>query len=76
MLKVEDVDFDPDSGLQRELWCLAIASKRYALAVRSADGFPQLVRDGKQAKRSEHGLGHLLPPRDPDPASDDKDWCD
>ncbi len=76
VLKVEDENFDPETGEQREVWCLAIASKRYALAVRDSEGEPVLVGSAGKSKRSEHGLGHLLSPEDPNPASEDKTWFD
>jgi hypothetical protein len=30
ILKIEDDNFDPETGRQRQLWCLAISAKRYA----------------------------------------------
>lgn len=68
VLEVEDVNFDPDTGARRELWCYAISAKRYALFTRSANGAPQIVDDGY----SEHGLGHLRNPDDPE--SEDRAW--
>lgn len=65
VLKLEDVNVDRE-GNQQQVWCLAISAKRYCLYTRDDDGTPQLV------KWSEHGLGHLLNPTDPD--SDDRDW--
>jgi hypothetical protein len=47
-------------GQQRRLWCCAIASKRYMLYALDAHGCPDIC------KYSEHGLGHLLNPMDPD----------
>lgn len=75
VLKIEDDNFDPTTGEQRQLWCLAISAKRYCLFVRGRDGEPALLRDGvnnKEDRYSEHGLGHLLNPSDPQ--SDDHDW--
>jgi len=46
-------------GKQRQLWALAFAAKRYALAIRDALGRYIPV------KVSEHGLGHLLDPTAP-----------
>jgi len=66
ILKIEDDNFDPRTGQQRQLYCLAISAKRYALFTRDRKRIPSLV------KWSEHGLGHLLNPTDPD--SDDRDW--
>jgi hypothetical protein len=69
-------------------WCLAISAKRYALFHFDADGQPVIdhIEDealpGQALKRepvtitvgknSQHGLGHLLNPSDPD--SEDRDW--
>jgi hypothetical protein len=66
ILKIEDENYDPKTGLQRQLWCYAISVKRYALFIRNTDGEPEIV------KSSEHGLAHLLNPIDPD--SDDRNW--
>ena len=38
VLKIEDDNFDPKTGLQRQLWCLAISAKRYTLFVRDPHG--------------------------------------
>jgi hypothetical protein len=75
ILKIEDDNFDPETGRQRQLWCLAISAKRYALFVRDPLGEPALLREGvnnKEDRFSEHGLGHLLNPTDPQ--SDDRSW--
>ena len=75
ILKIEPVNFDPKTGKQRQLWCLAISAKRYALFLRDRDGEPALLRAGQNNKEdqySEHGLGHLLNPSDP--KSDDRSW--
>ncbi len=74
ILKIEDDNFDPKTG-RRQLWCLAISAKRYALFVRDPIGEPALLREGinnKEDRYSEHGLGHLLNPTDPE--SDDRGW--
>jgi hypothetical protein len=75
ILKIEDDNFDPLTGRQRQLWCYAISAKRYALFLRDSDGRPTLlskdVNNGED-RWSEHGLGHLLNPTDPN--SDDRDW--
>src|SRR2546422_4412495 len=71
----EDDNFDPTTHEQRQLYCLAISAKRYALFLRDQDGVPHLLRKGvnnKQNRWSEHGLGHLLNPTDPE--SQDRDW--
>jgi hypothetical protein len=61
ILKVEDENFV--AGVRRQLWCWAISAKRYVLFSLDGDG-PTI------AKVSEHGLGHLLNPTDPDDESD------
>lgn len=65
ILKIEKDNFDSDHN-RRELWCYAISAKRYCLFTRDREGQPAIV------KASEHGLGHLLNPIDPD--SDSRDW--
>jgi hypothetical protein len=65
VLKIEKENFDPDTGTQRQLYCFAISAKRYPLFVQ-LDGQPVIVKD------SQHGLGHLLNPIDPE--SEDRDW--
>jgi hypothetical protein len=60
---------------QTPLWCYAISAKRYVLYRRSADGI-SVAKEGHDfppglPKFSEHGLGHLLNPIDPDDESDD-----
>jgi hypothetical protein len=75
ILKIEDDNFDPKTRRQRQLWCLAISAKRYALFVRDPIGEPALLRAGvnnKEDRYSEHGLGHLLNPTNPE--SDDRSW--
>ena len=78
ILKIESDNFDPRTKKQRQLWCLAISAKRYALFLRGRDGEPALLRkkenngeDGED-RWSEHGLGHLLNPSDP--TGDDRSW--
>jgi len=66
VLKIEDDNFDPETRRQRQLYCYAISSKRYALFVLDSKGTPTLT------KWSEHGLGHLCNPTDLD--SDDRRW--
>jgi len=78
ILKLEDVNFlrcgigGPDheaecvcTKVRCQLHCWAISAKRYALFNRDGEGFD--VR-----KYSEHGLGHLLNPTDPE--SEDRQW--
>jgi hypothetical protein len=78
ILKIEDDNFDPQTKKQRQLWCLAISAKRYALFLRDRDGEPALLRRGVnngekgENRWSEHGLGHLMNPTDPE--SDDRGW--
>jgi hypothetical protein len=65
---------------KRDVECFAISAKRYALFRRTgSDTIDQLGDDEEVGgsgiesdKKSEHGLGHLLNPIDPD--SDDRDW--
>lgn len=76
ILKTEEENFDPDTGQQRQIECYAIASKRYGLFTRPPDGAPVLVTSGDKLKRSEHGLGHLLPPNAPTPDLSDRAWLD
>jgi hypothetical protein len=76
ILKIERENYDPNTGRQREIECLTIAAKRYGLFTRRANGTPALVSSGDKEKRSEHGLGHLLPPKAQRPDTDDRDWLD
>ncbi|MBI2819386.1 MAG: hypothetical protein HYX73_05340, partial [Acidobacteria bacterium] len=66
ILKIEEDNFDPKTGRQHQIYCLAISAKRYALFLRDKRGKPHLIY------RSRHGLGHLLNPSNAD--SDDTDW--
>jgi len=75
ILKIEADNFDPTTQKQRQLWCYAISAKRYALFLRNENGAPELLRHEKNNaddRWSEHGLGHLLNPTDPD--ADDREW--
>jgi hypothetical protein len=100
ILKIESDNFDPITKKQRQLHCLAISAKRYALLLRDGNGEPTLLRcscpfcgrkntpgaticqnkkcarpvnpNNEEDRWSEHGLGHLLNPVDPE--SDDRDW--
>lgn len=75
ILKIEEDNFDPKTRKQRQLYCLAISAKRYALFLKDRRGKPGLLRKGVNngADRwSEDGLGHLLNPTDPE--SDDRKW--
>lgn len=67
ILELEDENFEDETRTRpRQLHCLAISAKRYALYILDNRGEPALV------KWSEHGLGHLLNPADPEDA--DRDW--
>jgi len=75
ILKIEDDNFDPLTREQRQIHCLAISAKRYSLFVLDTCGNPILLRKGvnnNEDRWSEHGLGHLLNPTDPD--SEDREW--
>jgi hypothetical protein len=75
ILKIESDNRDPNTNEQRQLWCLAISAKRYALFLRDRNGEPVLLRKGannEEDRWSEHGLGHLLNPSDP--TGDDRSW--
>src|ERR1035441_5963867 len=77
ILKVEDDNYDdPETREhQRQLYCLAISAKRYALFLRDSASNDGLLRKGvnnKEDRWSEHGLGHLLNPTDPE--SEDRGW--
>jgi hypothetical protein len=75
VLKIEDDNYDPGTGKQRQLHCLAISAKRYALFVWPKNGKPVLLREGRNNKKdrwSRHGLGHLLNPSDPE--ASDRNW--
>ncbi|MFY9719061.1 MAG: hypothetical protein WAK16_05390, partial [Candidatus Cybelea sp.] len=75
VLKIEEDNKNPQTGKRRQLWCLAISVKRYCLFLRDRDGEPALLREGlnnKEDRYSEHGLGHLLNPADPQ--SEDRSW--
>lgn len=76
ILKIEDENYEPRTGRQREIECFAIAAKRYGLFTRRSDGTPAIVTSGDKQKRSEHGLGHLLPPNAPSPDVSDRAWLD
>ncbi len=66
ILKLEEENFDKAPGERRQVWCYVISAKRYALYNLDERGEPIL------RKWSEHGLGHLLNPKDP--KRDDRDW--
>jgi hypothetical protein len=64
ILKIEDENFG-DDGRARQLYAYVISAKRYALFNLEPDG------NGIIRKYSEHGLGHLLNPTNPDDESGD-----
>jgi hypothetical protein len=77
ILKLEKVNFDRITKTRRQLFCFAISAKRYVLFLLNGDGKPilrEMDEDGedKSIKVSEHGLGHLLNPGDPE--DDSRDW--
>jgi hypothetical protein len=75
VLKMEEDNFDPKTGKQRQLHCLAISAKRYALFLIPKNGEPALLRAGinnSKDRWSRHGLGHLLNPADPE--ASDRNW--
>jgi hypothetical protein len=75
ILKIEEDNFEPKTGNQRQLYCFAISAKRYALFLGDTQGNLVLLRRGvnnKSDRWSQHGLGHLLNPSDP--KSEDRKW--
>jgi len=73
ILKIEDENYDPVTKKQRQLYCLAISAKRYALYLQDEKGsWAVLRKHNKKQHRSEHGLGHLLNPAEPHDT--DRDW--
>jgi hypothetical protein len=59
LVKIERENFD-DKGRRVPLFCYAISAKRYVLFYKDKRG------ELSMPKASEHGLGHLLNPYDPD----------
>jgi hypothetical protein len=75
ILKIEGDNFDPKTRKQRQLYGLAISAKRYVLFMKNRRGKSALLRKGANNdtdRWSEHGLGQLLNPTDPE--SDDRKW--
>jgi hypothetical protein len=77
ILKIEEDNYDPITKKQRQVWCMAISAKRYALFLKDKSNRPVLLRKGpngnsKDNHWSEHGLGHLLNPTDLE--SKDRNW--
>ncbi len=68
ILKIERDNYDPETGEQRQVYCLAISAKRYALFLRDEHGDPVLLQkavNNHEDRWSEHGLGHLRNPINP-----------
>lgn len=65
ILSIVDVAYDPETGERREVWCYSIAAKRYVLFTIDPAGRPRVAISSSGPHRSEHALGHLLPPVDP-----------
>lgn len=61
ILKIEEVNYDPATGARRQVWCLSIASKRYALFTIDDSGVPTILPG-----TTRHGLGYLIDPHDQD----------
>lgn len=68
ILEVKEENFDPETGEQVEITCLAVSAKRYAL----------YAPNGEPVKRSESALGALFSPAEQAPDDDTteggKDW--
>ena len=88
LLELEDENFtDKARTSRRQLWCYSISAKRYALYTQtkkqtialagiSGEDEDEDYEDPDPAlhKPSQHGLGHLLNPTDPE--SDARDWIE
>lgn len=83
ILKIEEDNYIPGTTKQRQIYCFAISAKRYTLFRKDQKGFPILLTKTKLREKdedkdlgedrwSEHGLGHLLNPTDPE--SEDREW--
>lgn len=75
ILKIEEDNYDPITRKQRQLYCVAISAKRYAPFLLDSEGNPVLLQkeiNNKKDRWSEHGLGHLLNPIDPE--KEDRKW--
>lgn len=64
ILEIEAENYE--GGEPRQLYVYAVSAKRYAFLTRDESGRFVVI------KASEHGLGHLMNPLDPD--SEDRDW--
>jgi len=75
VLKIEADNRDPSTHDPRQLYCVPISAKRYSLFLLDEFGTPVLLRkcvNNKEDRWSEHGLGHLLNPTDPE--NEDLEW--
>ena len=75
VLKIEDDNYDLATQKQRRIYCLAISAKRYALFLLNSGGDPVLLQkkvNNRKDRWSEHGLGHLLNPINPE--NEDRKW--
>jgi hypothetical protein len=66
ILELEAENLDAETEDQIEPVCLSIAAKRYCMFTLEKNGEPRLLGELGRRRRSEHGLGHLLFPRDLD----------
>jgi hypothetical protein len=71
ILQVKPVNVDPETKQHRVVYCYSIASKRYCLYSLDQRGSPHICISKEGKHRSEHGLGHVLPPLG---IEDDTDW--
>jgi hypothetical protein len=71
VLKIENYNYadNDDTKERRELQCFVVSAKRYSLFVLQSDSQPSVV------KSSEHGLGALLNPLDPNGTASRR-WVD
>jgi hypothetical protein len=46
ILKIEDVNFTPETGEQRPIHCFAISAKRYAFFTIDSEGRPEVIEGG------------------------------
>jgi len=86
ILELENENFtDKTRAERRQLYCYATSSKRYCLYNLDQHGHPQMrlatepdrhpeeeARAATVRKRSDHGLGYLINPTNPD--ANDRDW--
>lgn len=65
ILEIEEENYDPETGRQRQIYCLTIASKRYGLFIRRADGTPwsspAATRRSAQSTVSDTSYHQTLP---------------